>query len=245
MDHVPAPPIATLHLIGDSTMAIRPAVRPIASYGWGQVLPLFFEDGVIIANHARSGRSSKSFIDEGHWRSVEDRVQAGDTLIIQFGANDQKVDDPTRHAPPYLDYSENLGRFVRHARAKGAAPILATPICRRRFDRNGRFHTSNGDYPDAVRQLAALESVPLIDLQRDTEALLTALGPEQSKRLFWWVAPGLDPAKPEGREDNSHLSYEGARTVAAFAAEAIRAMPLAIAGLLKPTPNPSRPDQTW
>jgi DNA sulfur modification protein DndE len=223
-----------IHLIGDSTMAIRPATRPVASFGWGQKFGEFFEDGVIVHNHARSSRSSKSFIDEGRWQAVLDRLLPGDTVIMQFGANDQKVDDPARFAAPYLGYRDNLLRFVAEARAAGAEPIVATPICRRRFDRNGKFHPSHGDYPDAARQVAAEAGAPLLDLQHETAALLTALGPEESKRVFWWTAPGIDPAKPEGREDNSHLSEAGARIVAALAAQCLRATHAAIARRLKP-----------
>jgi lysophospholipase L1-like esterase len=218
-----------IHLIGDSTMCVRPGKPFPPSFGWGQVLDQYFEDDVVIRNHARSGRSTKSFIDEGFWAPVYDGLAAGDYLIIQFGRNDQKAKRPELYADARGAYKEYLRRFVREARDKGAEPILATPLARRRFDLDGRFRDDMGDYPSAVRELAREEETPLLDLHRGTEALLTSLGPEASKALVWWVEPGIHASQPEGRQDNSHLSEAGARQVCRLAAAELRAenIPLA------------------
>ena len=56
-------------MIGDSTMADKPE-RALPEYGWGQVLNHFFTDAIVVDNHAKNGRSSKSFIDEGSWENV-------------------------------------------------------------------------------------------------------------------------------------------------------------------------------
>jgi lysophospholipase L1-like esterase len=53
----------TLYLIGDSTMADKP-LDDNPERGWGQLLPNFFDDDVVIENHAKNGRSTKSFINE-------------------------------------------------------------------------------------------------------------------------------------------------------------------------------------
>jgi lysophospholipase L1-like esterase len=220
-------------MIGDSTMAIRPTMPPVSSYGWGQKLGEFLDETVTIKNRARSGRSTKSFIAEGLWGMAHAELAAGDYMIIQFGANDQKVHDPERFTEPYGAYQKNLRRFIDSARKKGAIPILATPICRRDFDRNGQFRNNHGEWTEAARAVAAEQGVPLLDLQRDTENLLRAMGPEQSKVLFWHVAPGLYPELPQGRSDNSHLSETGARTIAEFAAKALKATDIPLAARVR------------
>ena len=78
----------TLFLIGDSTMADKPVIPANPERGWGQLLPLYFQEGVRIENHALNGRSSKSFLDEGRWAAVTNRLRPGDYVIIQFGHND-------------------------------------------------------------------------------------------------------------------------------------------------------------
>ena len=54
-----------LFLVGDSTMADKNSPEDNPERGWGMVLPSFFNDKVVIENHARNGRSTKTFITEG------------------------------------------------------------------------------------------------------------------------------------------------------------------------------------
>jgi pectinesterase len=85
-------------MIGDSTMADKdPKAAP--ETGWGQALQSFFKETVKVANHARNGRSSKSFIDEGLWGKVLQDMQPGDYAVIQFGHNDQKSDEACHTDP--------------------------------------------------------------------------------------------------------------------------------------------------
>jgi DNA sulfur modification protein DndE len=138
-------PVIHVHMIGDSTMANRPTPEKNPERGWGQNFQQFFDDQVVIDNHALNGRSTKSFIAEGHWAPVIDALQPGDYLIIQFGHNDEKKEDSARYAPARTDYRANLARFVAEARAKGATPILCTPIVRRKFNAAGKLEPTHGD----------------------------------------------------------------------------------------------------
>lgn len=205
----------TVFTIGDSTMANKKAeVAP--ETGWCMVFSSFVDDSVEVKNRAMNGRSSKSFIAEGRWNSVLDSLTEGDYVFIQFGHNDEKFKDTTRFTDPFTSYAENLERFIRETREKGATPILFTPIVRRKFE-NGFLTDTHGDYPVAVRQLAAEWDVPLIDLQFLTEGAVTALGDETSKKIYLWTEP---TAKfPEGRKDDTHLKTEGAMMVARLAAQ--------------------------
>lgn len=201
--------------IGDSTMANKKAeVAP--ETGWCQVFPAFVDPAVEIKNRAVNGRSTKSFITEGRWNSVLDSLHAGDYVFIQFGHNDQKIQDSTRYTEPFTSYRKNLERFVRETREKGATPILFTSIVRRKFE-NGFLTDTHGNYPVVTRLVAAEQNVPMIDLQLLTAGAVTALGDEASKSIYLWT-PKTDKF-PEGRKDDTHLRVEGATLVAKLAAQ--------------------------
>lgn len=204
----------TIFTIGDSTMANKP-IKVYPETGWCQVLPELFDSMVTIKNHARNGRSSKSFINEGRWQTVLDSIKSGDFIFIQFGHNDQKDYDTTRYTSPFGTYSENLSLFVTQTREKGAIPILFTSIVRRKFGKDGQLTDTHGDYPLATRKVADELNVPLIDLQILTENWVNSLGNEPSKAMFLWVEP--NEKFPEGKKDDTHLSKNGAIQVAKFA----------------------------
>jgi lysophospholipase L1-like esterase len=220
---------ATVYMIGDSTMADRPhpVINPYR--GWGQLLPSFFDSTVTVHNTAVNGRSTKSFIDEGRWSAVLAQLHAGDYVIIQFGHNDEKREDSTRYTEPNTSYRANLERFVRETRAKGATPILATSIVRRKFDSAGVLEDTHGAYPVVTREVARALDVPLLDLQQGTAWLVSAYGPERSKLLYAWVAPGTNTMYPKGLQDDTHLTELGATEVARLAAMALRATGLPLA----------------
>ncbi|MBQ5997660.1 MAG: hypothetical protein IJL64_07350, partial [Bacteroidales bacterium] len=127
-----------------------------------------------------------------------------------------------------------LTRYVQEVRQKGGRPVLLTPIVRRRFDENGEFYDSHGEYPDVVRALAKELKVPLIDMQAKTEKLLRTMGEEDSKKIFLFVAPGVLTRYPNGVEDNTHLCDFGAIRIAGLAVDGIRSAKLPIRKYLKP-----------
>ena len=205
----------TVWTIGDSTMANKKAeVAP--ETGWCQVFSAFVDQSVDVKNRAMNGRSTKSFITEGRWKSVLDSLQSGDYVFIQFGHNDEKIKDSTRYTEPFTSYRENLERFVRETREKGATPILFTSIVRRKFE-NGFLMDTHGNYPVVTRLVAAKLNVPLVDLQMLTAGAVTALGDEASKQIYLWTPP--TDRFPEGRKDDTHLKVEGATLVAKLAAQ--------------------------
>lgn len=205
----------TVFTIGDSTMANKKAeVSP--ETGWCQAFSSYVDSSVLIKNRAMNGRSTKSFITEGRWKAVLDSLKSGDYVFIQFGHNDQKIQDSTRYTEPFTSYRINLERFVRETREKGATPILFTSIVRRKFE-NGFLTDTHGNYPVVVRQVAVEMNVPLIDLQMLTAGAVTALGEEASKSIYLWTPP--TEKFPEGRKDGTHLNNAGANLVAKLAAQ--------------------------
>ena len=122
----------TIFMIGDSTMANKDISDDKQERGWGMMLCNYFDDGIVVDNHAVNGRSSKSFIDEGRWTTVYNKIKPGDYVIIQFGHNDEKA-DKQRHTEPGSTFDENLRKFVRETRKKGGIPVLMNSVVRRNF----------------------------------------------------------------------------------------------------------------
>jgi len=222
----------TIYLAGDSTMAQKlPEKRP--ETGWGDALQKSFrEDKVRVENHAQNGRSTRTFITEKRWQAIIDKLKKGDYVFIQFGHNDESKEKVDRYTPPE-DYRRNLIEFISEVREKKAIPVLLTPVMRRRFDRDGNFFDTHGEYPDIVRAVAAENKVALLDMHRQSEKVIKQYGVEGSKKLFLQLAPGENPNYPKGIEDNTHFSPLGADIMAGLAVEAIREQKLGLAKHLK------------
>jgi len=217
-----------VHLAGDSTMADKPIEPANPEYGWGQLLPKFFKDPATVVNYAANGRSTRSFISEGRWQKLLDALHPDDWVIIQFAHNDEKIFPNARG-----EFQDNLRRFVADVRAKRAIPILATPCARRSWDDKGKLVDTHGDYPDAVRAVAAETKVPLLEMTRLTSSLEEGHGPEGSKRLHLWIGAGIYERQPEGYADNTHYSAYGAERVAALAVQEIIRLNLPLADSLR------------
>lgn len=203
--------------------------------GWGQLFPNYMTDEVEIQNHAVNGRSTKSFLTEHRWDTVMSRLKPGDYVMIQFGHNDQKVEDSNRSAPAHTLYKENLVRFVNDARSKGAIPILITPVMRRKFDTNGKFVDQHGDYPGVVKEVAAMLKVAVIDLHKSSEAVIVKEGVENSRRLFLNIPANHFKNYKGKEEDNTHFSEYGASSMASLVCQGIKEQNLPLAKYLKPS----------
>ena len=202
----------TIFMIGDSTMANKD-IKKGPERGWGMVLQGFFTENVVVDNHALNGRSSRSFILEGHWQKVYDAMKPGDYLVIQFGHNDEKgkIGD-RRHTDPGLTLDDNLRMFARAAQAKGATPIIMNAVVRRNFYkkpdlgvddeslRNVAYKEENvnsdtlidthGNYILTPKNVALMLRVPYVDANKITQDLEQSLGIEGSRKLHMWLKPG-------------------------------------------------------
>ncbi|MEU3935297.1 rhamnogalacturonan acetylesterase [Streptomyces sp. NPDC029044] len=199
----------TLYIAGDSTAAQKYA-DAAPETGWGMAIPFFLHNSrLAVSNHAVNGRSSKSFVDEGRLKGILSVIRPGDLLLVQFGHNDEKREDPTRYTEPWSTYQEYLRMYLDGARARGARPVLATSVERRRFDAAGKALPTHGEYPAAMRALAAEERVALLDVQALSLALWQRLGVEETKKYFNWTAT---------EQDNTHFNPPGAIEVARLVA---------------------------
>ena len=193
-------------IAGDSTAAeYGPERAPQA--GWGQMLQSYLDPARMeVRNHAKGGRSTRSFIAEGRLDAIAGELRKGDVLLIQFGHNDAKFEDPTRYTDPAGDYATFLMRYVQLARDKGATPVLITPVARLLYD-FGSLLDTHGVYTLAMKQLAAREDIALIDLNDRSTRWIRALGEQGAKPYFLFV--------PEQQKaDGTHFSTAGANAVA-------------------------------
>jgi lysophospholipase L1-like esterase len=200
--------VSTLYIAGDSTAAQK-YTDAAPETGWGMALPFFLHRRLPVANHAMNGRSSKSFYDEGRLAVILEAIKPGDRLLVQFAHNDEKSADPARYTEPWSTYQEYLMRYVDGARSRGASPVFATAVERRKFDAAGNALPTHGDYPAAMRALAEAEDVPLLDVQALSLALWQKLGVEETKTYFNWTAT---------EQDNTHFNPPGAIAVARLVA---------------------------
>ncbi|WP_303032031.1 rhamnogalacturonan acetylesterase [uncultured Duncaniella sp.] len=237
----------TVFMIGDSTMANKPLAKENQERGWGQMLPIYLQGKIKVDNHAVNGRSSKSFMDEGRWDKVMEKLRPGDFVIIQFGHNDEKEKSPDRYTVPGGSFDDNLRRYVNDAKSKGATPILMNSIARRNFPPNagldiasesddkqkdwkGKYPNegvilvdTHGAYLDSPRNVAAETGVTFIDMNKLTHKLVQELGPSASRDLFMWIPADTYEFCPKGKIDNTHLNVLGGIMVSRLAVNALAA----------------------
>ncbi len=233
----------TIFVVGDSTAAEKSKYLTSPERGWGMVLQGCFDEKILVDNHAVNGRSSKSFIDEGKWQKVLDKIKPGDYVLIQFGHNDEKP-DPKRHTDAETTFAANLRRYVTETRAKGGIPVLLNAVARRSwfvekdkndddeklrdttFDADEVINSdtlvdTHGAYAVVPRKIAQELSVPFVDAMKVTHDIESRLGAVESRKLHMWFRPNEIASIPQGRKDNTHYNIYGAHIVANALADAI------------------------
>lgn len=227
--------VTMVFVAGDSTVTDQGS-EPFA--GWGQMLPAFFGPRACVANLAQSGLTLDSFERQRRLAKILADMRPGDFVLVQFGHNDQK--DKREGAGAFTTYAEGLRRYVEAIRSRGGRPVLVTPVARRRFDSDGSVVESLGDFPEAVRRVAAEQGVPLVDLNAASKQLYQALGKERSKLAF---VHGSFPGRREPLKDDSHFSNYGAYEIARCVVEAVRTAVPELAALLRSAVGPFDPSQ--
>lgn len=219
---IAAPGVIRVFIAGDSTASNYDAdVYP--RMGWGQIFDRQFKNSkkVRVVNAAQSGRSTRSFINEGWLDMIAADIRKGDYLLVQFGHNDEKCGNeppkpaPARDAidianlctypgtaanmPAEMSFQKNLEKYIAVAKKVGATPVLITPITRRSFKGGtiaGTTHTYSkgkfpGDYSQSVRDTAKANKVGLVDLDVRSMEFYNKIGEEGS--LDYYLA--VDTAK--------------------------------------------------
>ncbi len=236
------PALPTIFIVGDST------ARNQADLGWGDHFAHYFDTSrVNIANRARAGRSSRTFINEGAWDKVLAEMKPGDFVLLQMGHNDggdlggakprgtlkglgnesQEVTLPDGHTETVHTYGWYMRKYIADTRARGATPILLSLTIRNIWkpDANGtpRIERDMG-YDAEINQLASDEHLAFVDMATVEADRLETLGPEKTATLF--------PI------DHTHTSAEGAEGNAESVVIALRDAHSPLVSYLKLTPQP-------
>ncbi|MCF4101072.1 rhamnogalacturonan acetylesterase [Gillisia sp. M10.2A] len=233
-----------VYLVGDSTMAdytgdydqgkdYMKTRYPLT--GWGQVFQEFMvsdslseirglvkADSVLVKNVARGGRSTRTFFQEGRWRSVYENLNKNDVVLIQFGHNDASESKPERYVN-IEGYKEFLRLFVNQTRQKGGHPIILTPVARNYPWENEHLQNVHGEYDQAVKDISVEMQVMLIDLNQLSMDYFSKKGKDYvTEHYFMNLPPAKYEAYPEGQNDNTHFQPEGAKAVAQMVFDAMK-----------------------
>lgn len=202
--------VITIYMLGDSTAALYDtSLYPRT--GWVQLLQSFFDsDKVAVSDHAASGRSSKSFYNQGLWTAVYNLLKPGDFVFIQFAHNDAKVDDSTRYTNPETTYKDYISIFIKGTIEKGAIPVLISSIPRNNWS-SGKIVQAHYPYTIAMKQLADSFQVPFIDMEAATMAYLNSKGQTYATySIYNNLKAGVWTNYLTGNSDNTHLQENGA-----------------------------------
>jgi len=225
-----------IFIAGDSIMA-NYDITQYPMTGIGMALSLYIRNEIKIYNYAIGGRSTKSYIDQGFLKKIENEIGCNDFFFIKFGHNDEKINAKEHYTTPFGTYQENLKKMVAVAKQVGAIPVLMSSLERRWFkDASNAWNdpsvdprtpymlipSAHTDYAEAARQVAEEEGVGFIDLLAKSRDLLEKAGPVQTAGWYMNVGKGKYPAYPEGMLDNTHLNNLGAAVFAGLIAEGLR-----------------------
>lgn len=232
----------TIFLCGNSTV-VDQETEPYAS--WGQMIPRWFTERVAISNHAESGLTARTFIAGHRLEKVLSMLRPHDIVICEFGHNDQKEHQPGDGAWYHFQYQLKI--FIDQVRKAGGNLIFVTPTQRRSFDNatHTKIQETHGNYPDAMRDVARREGVPVIELHDMTRDFFEALGFEGSKKSLVHYPANTFPGQEKALEDNTHFNPYGAYEVSKMVVMGMKLLGLPIVQYLREDWqdfNPLHPD---
>lgn len=242
-----------LFFAGDSTLddagfSLTGKIRePYRS--WGTMLLDWMKPECGVANYARSGASTKSFVKSGMWSKLIADVKSGDFVAIQFGHNDQKRSNEfyrqNRWADPDGLFREIVRGWVKDVRAKGATPLLLSPICRATFDAEGKKLQDKAkggknvkpvnlqSYRDAMRELSVELGCDYVDMNGLTRQLMESIGRDESYKFFV-ISTGIVKGKDgEPSRDTTHPIEAGAKAFAKLFVDDVKKRNLPVAKLFR------------
>lgn len=236
----PVSDVPTIYLAGDSTVVDQDK-EPWAA--WGQILPRFFSSDISIANEAESGETIRSFVSENRLAKIMSTIKSGDYLLIQFAHNDQKPG--AGYVPAETEYKDLMRRYIAEARSHGAFPAVVTAMNRRKFGADGHLEMTLGDYPQAARDVAAEQKVPLIDLNAMSNVLFETMGEQGTLKAFVHYPEHSFPGQDEELKDDTHFNSYGAYELARCVVQSMRDQQLSMAKYLRTDTgrfDPAHPD---
>lgn len=218
--------LPSLYLIGDSTVRNGDGNGSNGQWGWGDHIADYFNTKKInVVNRALGGLSSRTYLTFEYWDRLMVLLKPGDFVIMQFGHNDAgPINDNVRargtikgtgEETEEIDniltgkhevvhsYGWYLRKFIADARAKGATPIICSPVPR-------KITNNTEDYSRWAAQVAESTGVRFIPLNAIVSRKYEELGAEKVEALFYG--------------DNTHTSLAGAQLNAASVVAGLKAL---------------------
>jgi lysophospholipase L1-like esterase len=203
--------VITVYLCGDSTVTDQPG-EPYGS--WGQMLPRWFDDKVVVANYAESGETLKAFTKERRWEKVMSLVKKGDYVFMQFGNNDMQnsghnamwpaedheEDWAAVHSDADTDYQMILKDWAGQVKAAGAVPVIVSPYTKQRA--GAPDVAGLRGYPAAAAKAARESGTAFLDLNGISMEVLTVLGTTNGAAAY-----------VDGQHTTSYGAYMNSRSV--------------------------------
>jgi rhamnogalacturonan acetylesterase len=219
--------LPTLFVVGDSTVKNHGA-----GWGWGDLVAPYFDTSRInVVNWAMGGRSSRSFIEEGRWAKVLGQMKKGDFVLLQFGHNDQSplttyrgtiLDDGPKTEDVIFDrtgqmvtihtFGWYMRQYIAETRAKGATPILVTPVPRSHWTSERNLKPVMRQHAELMLKIAADEGIACLDVNKAVAAQYVQMGMESVQKEYFTAG------------DGTHPNLAGAKVNAGFVIEGIRGL---------------------
>ncbi|HLP77971.1 MAG TPA: rhamnogalacturonan acetylesterase, partial [Candidatus Paceibacterota bacterium] len=200
------PDLPTLFLIGDSTVRNGQGDGAGGQWGWGDFIGHYLDLAKLnVVNRAMGGTSSRTFQTLGNWDRVLAMVKPGDFVMMQFGHNDngplnddsrargtikgvgggaEEIDNLlTKQHETVHSYGWYLRKYIADTRAKGATPIVCSPVPRKNW-KDGKIVRSKDSYAGWAEQVAKAEGAAFVDLNEIVARHYDELGPEKVEPLF-------------------------------------------------------------
>ncbi len=233
--------LPSLILIGDSTVRNGrddgQGKGPVGQWGWGNPIARYFDQGKInVVNRAVGGLSSRTYLTSGHWERTAAFIKPGDVVLMQFGHNDSGAVNDTSRARASLkgvgeqseeidnllthkhevvhSYGWYLRKYIAEIKARGAIPVVVSPIPHKQWDADGRVHRNKADYAGWAEQVAAQEHVGFIDLNELAARKYDEMGHDAVMKLFPLVTP----------DEHTHTNLAGAELNAQIVVQGLKAL---------------------
>ena len=188
----------TIVAFGDSTTASRSTVDQV----YADRLPVLLQARGIeakVINAGIGGSHTGRLADNARHRRKHalDRFDEAvrnhkpDVVVVQFGWNDSWIDSDNLDGPsriPVKDYAANLKHITETLKKDGSKVILMTPNRPNTSVEEWRVARTQ-QYVDAVRNLAATDSVPLVDVWAEYERFNAGHGLNSDNLLLDRVHP--------------------------------------------------------
>jgi beta-galactosidase len=225
------PRLPTLFIIGDSTVKNGSGKGDGGLWGWGHPIAAFFDKTKInVQNRALGGRSSRTFQTEGLWDKVLAAMKPGDFVMMQFGHNDggplntgraraslkgngdetqEVVIEATGKNEVIHTYGWYMRKYIADAKAKGAVPIVLSPIPRNMWT-DGKVNRASKDYGKWAAEAAKDCGAFFIDLNEIVAKHYDAEGSAKVAAEYFT------------EKDHTHTTAAGAKLNAACVIEGLK-----------------------